>query len=97
MSRKDGHLVNLLQRFFGEEPQEVYSQFNASAIMHREELIRSAMGAISFENVPYNWNVPYMKKHLLLGGYFAISDTPMGILPLRCTVTGVSVWEEPTE
>lgn len=97
LSRKDGHLANLLQRFFGEEPQEVYSQFNASAIMHRDELIRSAMGAISFENVPENWNVPYMKKHLLLGGYFAISDTPMGILPLRCGVTGVSVWEEPTE
>lgn len=97
LNKKDGHLRQLFARFFGEDPQDVYSQFNAASIMHREELIRCAMGAIRFDGVPENWNEPYFKRRLLLNGYFAISDTPMGVLPLECSLTGVSVWNEPTE
>lgn len=97
LSKKDGHLLNMLQRFFGEEPQDVMSQHNAAACMYQDMLLRDCFAIFDIENAPEDWNMEYVKRNIFRNGYLIISDTAMGVLPLRGSISGYNVWEEPSE
>lgn len=61
-----------------------------------DTLLRKAQSIYEFKNIPENWDIDYMVTTLLAQGFFCITDTPMGVLPLRCGLSGINVFNHPT-
>lgn len=77
-------------------PKQVKGQINATAFFWKRYLLRLVFGAFDFNNLPDGWDKDYMLTHLFMGGFFTITDTAMGVLPLHCGISGVNVFERPT-
>ena len=97
MNKKDGKLLNMLQKFFGSEPETVYGQFNLASQMHRKILERELFSQFQIENMPDNWSSGYFLRNLFLNGYVCITDTSVGLVPLQTGIAGYNVFNEPTE
>lgn len=61
-----------------------------------DTLFRKAQSIYKFNNIPEEWDYDYMVSTLLGQGFIAITDTPLGVLPLRCGVSGINVFNHPT-
>lgn len=57
---------------------------------------KKIFGAFQFSGIPDAWDYDYFISVLFRNGYIAITDTPLGVIPLRCSLTGYNVWEHPT-
>lgn len=88
---------DLLREFYRESPKDVDGVFNASSVFYNRELLRLIFSAYEFTGVPEEWDYDYMLTHIFVDGMFAITDTEVGVIPLRCGVTGVNYWDHPTE
>lgn len=88
---------DLLREFYRESPKDVDGVFNSSSIFYNRELLRLIFSAYEFTGVPEDWDYDYMITHLFTDGIFTITDTEVGVIPLRCGVTGVNYWDHPTE
>lgn len=88
---------DLLREFYRESPKDVDGVFNASSVFYNRELLRLLFSAYEFTGVPDTWDYDYMLTHLFVDGMFTITDTEVGVIPLRCGVTGVNYWDHPTE
>lgn len=97
MSKEGGKLLNMLQSLFGTGPETVYGQFNIAAEMHRKILERELFSQFQIENMPENWSAGYVLRNLFLDGYICITDTYLGVLPLRTGISGYNVFNEATE
>lgn len=87
---------DLKRQFFAEKPKDVDGVANRSAIYYSEYLLKKVFAIFEF-NIPDTWSFDYMLRHLFLDGYFCITDTDAGILPLQCSFSGINVFNEPTE
>ena len=65
-------------------------------IEYRTWCLKKLFGAFEFSGVPNEWDYDYFLTNLFVHGYLAITDTPIGVIPLRCGITGVDVFEHPT-
>lgn len=82
-----------------------YGATNGAGILSRERLeanytdwcLKKLFGAFEFGGIPEEWDYDYFLSVLFCNGYIAITDTPLGIIPLRCSLTGYNVWEHPTK
>lgn len=95
-NKKDKHLMDTLRYYFAENPHEVDGVYNASVAYWTDYLFRLVFGSFEWENVPDDWDKDYMYIHLFKDGYFTITDTAMGVLPLKCGFYGVNVFDRPT-
>lgn len=90
-------LSDLLRNFFATRPKGVDGVGNRSALYYQEKLFRQLLSRFEFQNWPDEWDLDYTMEHLFLDGYFAITDTDIGIVPLRCGYAGLNVFDRPTE
>lgn len=58
--------------------------------------LKKLFGAFEFSGVPDEWDYDYMLTNLFIHGYIAITDTSAGVVPLRCGITGVDIFDHPT-
>ena len=65
-------------------------------IEYKTWCLKKLFGAFEFSGVPDTWDYDYFLTNLFVHGYLAITDTPIGVIPLRCGITGVDVFEHPT-
>ena len=65
-------------------------------IEYRNWCLKKLFGAFEFGGVPDTWDYDYMLENLFMYGYLAITDTSIGVIPLRCGVTGINVFDHPT-
>lgn len=65
-------------------------------INYREWCLKKLFGAFDFSGVPDSWDYDYMLTHLFIDGYIAITDTSIGVIPLRCGITGINAFDHPT-
>ena len=65
-------------------------------IEYKTWCLKKLFGAFEFSGVPDIWDYDYFLTNLFVHGYLAITDTPIGVIPLRCGITGVDVFEHPT-
>lgn len=65
-------------------------------IEYRQWALKKLFGAFEFSGVPDNWDYDYMLTNLFINGYIAITDTQIGVIPLRCGITGVNAFDHPT-
>lgn len=87
---------DLKRNFFAERPKDVDGVANASALYYREFLLKKIFSVFEF-TIPDTWSMDYFQSHLFLDGYIGIVDTDAGVLPLRCSFSGINVFDEPTE
>lgn len=86
-----------LNRFRSQtRPKNVKGQINATTFYWERYLLRLVFGAFDFNGCPDDWDKDYMMSHLFIDGFFTITDTSAGVLPLACGVSGVNVFNRPT-
>ena len=88
---------DLLSNFFARKPKEVDGLANTSAMYYRDWMIKKLLGRFEISGIPDNWDYDYFMTALFVDGLFTITDTEMGVLPLQCGVTGINVFNHPTE
>lgn len=88
---------DLKREFFAERPKDVDGVANSSAIYYQTWILKKVFSIFEFENFPDSWDMDYFLTGLFLDGHIAITDTELGVLPLKCGVTGINVFNHPTE
>lgn len=87
---------DLVRKFFARKPSDVDGVMNTSTLYYRNYLLKKLFGRFTFSGIPDGWDEDYMLEVLFLNGFFTITDTEAGILPLKCSLTGINVFEKPT-
>ena len=88
---------DLERNFFARRPKDVDGIANSSAMYYRGKLFRLLIQRFQFDNIPETWEYDYFLTHLFLDGSICVTDTSAGILPLKCGLTGIGIFEQPTE
>lgn len=79
------------------EAQRKRLQNNTSGQLYYQELLlRKLFSRFEFE-LPEKWDTSYFLTTLFIKGHLAITDTALGVLPLRCSYTGNNVFNRPTD
>lgn len=89
-------LHDLVADFFARKPKDVDGVLNASSIYYRDYLLKKIFGRFEFKNAPESWDIDYLLDALFLEGYFVVCDTAAGVVPLRCGLTGINIYNHPT-
>lgn len=89
-------MQDLIREFFARKPADVDGVMNTSTYYYRLYLLKKLFGRFGFKNVPDGWDHDYMMETLFMEGYFCVTDTEAGVLPLRCGLSGVNVFNKPT-
>lgn len=90
-------LSDLLRNFFAVKPKDVDGVANTSSLYYRDKLLRLVLGRFEVENWPEEWDIDYAMLQLFITGFFTITDTEIGVVPLKCGVQGKNVFNRPTE
>lgn len=88
---------DLLDNFFARRPKDVDGVANTSAMYYRAKLLRLILQRFDFQNIPETWELDYFLTHLFTDGTVCVTDTSAGILALKCGLTGIGIFEQPTE
>ena len=88
---------DLVHQFFARKPKEVDGVANTSNLYYRDYLLKKILSRFEFGNLPSYWDMDYFLEVLFLEGKICITDTGAGVLPLKCGVTGIGIFEQPTE
>ena len=88
---------DLLNNFFARRPKDVDGVANTSALYYRAKLLRLILQRFDFQNIPDTWELDYFLTHLFVDGTICVTDTSAGILALKCGLTGIGIYEQPTE
>lgn len=88
---------DLIHQFFARKPSDVDGVANNSQIYYRDYLLKKILSRFEFGGLLPLWDLDYFLGVVFLEGHLIITDTAMGILPLKCGLTGIGVFEQPTE
>ena len=88
---------DLLDNFFARRPKDVDGVANTSAMFYRAKLLRLILQRFDFQNIPDTWELDYLLTHLFTDGTICVTDTSAGVLALKCGLTGIGIFEQPTE
>lgn len=88
---------DLLNQFFARKPKEVDGVANTSNLYYRDYLLKKILSRFEFGGLPSFWDIDYFLAVLFLEGKVCITDTAAGIIPFKCGVTGIGIFEQPTE
>ena len=87
---------NTFKNFITTTPKNVDPK-STSFFYDQDMLLRKAMSLYKIEGAPESWDLDYVLTKLFVNGFITITDTPAGILPLECGISGVNVFNHPTE
>lgn len=87
---------DLLNQFFARKPKDVDGVANTSNLYYREFLLKKILSRFEFTGLPEFWEKDYFLEVLFLDGKICILDTTLGVIPLKCGLTGIGVFEQPT-
>ena len=89
-------IQDLVRDFFARKPKDVDGVMNASAYYYRLYLLKKLFGRFGFTGIPEGWDHDYMLETLFMEGFFCVTDTDAGVLPLKCGLSGINVFNKPT-
>ena len=95
---KLGKNLEALYEAYGIEPTSVKGVFNARTLYYESQLQRMAFAIIDVEhNKDFRWDKDYIREGLLINGFFTVTNDDSGVLlPLKCGVSGVNVFNRGT-
>lgn len=88
---------DLLNNFFARKPKDVDGVANTSSLYYRNYLLKKILSRFEFSGVPTFWDYDYFLEILFLEGHVCITDSTAGILPFKCGLTGIGIFEQPTK
>ena len=95
MSRRT--LWQALKSSLANEPQRVEAQESLLTLHFRRWCWKYIYAMLDI-TIPKEWDKGYFLSQLFReNGLLGISDTSLGVIPLRCSAVGVNVWNKPTE
>lgn len=94
---KDMPFTDLIRNFFARKPKEVDGVANTSAAYYRNKLLKMILQRFDFQGIPDTWELDYFLDHLFLDGHICVTDTSAGVLALKSGLTGIGIYEQPTE
>lgn len=83
-------------RFLDNFPKKVEGLNNISYFYYREVLLTKFYSVIRPVNFPIYWDIDYVYDCLFNEGYLCITDTKADVLPLKCGIGGVNLFNKPT-
>ena len=86
---------DMLRDFMTTQPKNV-DPSSTSFMYYVRALFRKAMSIYDFKNIPENWDFDYFLSILLSQGFITVTDTALGVVPLRCGISGINVYNHPT-
>ena len=95
MSIDDVMKNDTLRDYFSLNPKKVDPN-STSYFYYMDMLFRKSMSIYEFENIPETWDYDYFLSVLLSQGLICVTDTALGVIPLRCGVSGINVYNHPT-
>lgn len=87
---------DLIRQLATERPSDVEGLNNASYLYYINWMIRKLFGLYEIVNIPESWDRSYLYERIFLDGYVCITDTALGVIPLRCGISGINVFDHPT-
>ena len=95
---KKPKMLEALYEAYGIQPTNVKGEFNARTLYYETELQREAFAIADIDyNKDMRWDKDYIREGLLINGYFTVTKDDDGILlPLKCAVSGVNVFNRGT-
>ena len=95
---KHGKFIDALYEAYGIQPTDVKGVFNERTIYYETQLQRMAFAIADVEfNEDYRWDKDYIREGLLINGVFTVTeDDGRNLLPLKCSVSGVNVFNRGT-
>jgi hypothetical protein len=87
---------DLLRQLTSERPSDIEGLNNASYMYYIHWMIRKIFGVYDIQGIPETWDRSYLYERIFLDGYVCITDTALGVLPLRCGISGINVFDHPT-
>ena len=87
---------DMLRDYFSVHPKKVDP--NSTTFQYYvDTLFRKCQSIYEFEGMPDSWDYDYFTSILLSQGFICITDTPLSVLPLRCGISGINVFNHPTK
>lgn len=86
---------NMLREFFTAEPKKV-DPASTSYFYYVDMLFRKAMSIYKLSGIPETWDKDYFMSVLFSLGFITVTDTALGVLPLKCGISGINVFNHPT-
>ena len=86
---------NTWKQYITANPKEVDPR-STSFFYYEMMLLRKAISIYEIEGLPDNWDKDYILTKIMRNGFICITDTPAGVLPLECGISGVNVFNHPT-
>lgn len=95
---KSGKYLEAMYEAYGIQPVDVKGTFNARTLYYESQLQRMAFAIADIDfNKNYRWDKDYIREGLLINGNFTVcEDDNKILLPLKCGVTGVNVFNRGT-
>lgn len=94
--RKHGY-HQLLAQFLTPRPADVDGLNNSSYFFYKKQLYLKLFSVFSFNNIPEQWNIDYLRNILFPQGFICIANTPAGVLPLQGGYSGINAFNMPTK
>ena len=80
------------------KPKNVNGLDNTSAQYYTANLLKKIFAVFTIENIPDTWDYDYLINHLFINGIIGVSDTSVGVVPLKCGFTGdLNIYDKPTQ
>lgn len=87
---------DMLRDYFSTQPKKV-DPASTTYMYYVDSLFRKAQSIYKIDGMPDNWDYDYFLTVLLSQGFITVTDTPLGLLPLRCGVSGINVFNHPNK
>ena len=95
MSINDVMKDDALREYFSLNPKKVDPN-STTYYYYMDMLFRKAMSIYEFDGIPDNWDYDYFLSVLISHGFICVTDTVLGIIPLKCGLSGINVYNHPT-
>lgn len=86
----------LKREYYELAPKQVDGVYNEAVAYWEQRLLNIIYAVFEFTGFREDWSLPYFLRNLFVQGVIAFTDTPLGVLPLRCSFHGINVFDEPT-
>ena len=80
---------------YGEKPLSYHGLDSWRVLHYQRQLLRLAKGCFNVDCRP-EWDTDFILDELLIHGYFVITDTEVGVIPLRGEAYGNNIWRRPS-
>lgn len=90
------NLKQIISDLIKVKPKDINGTSNLAYTYWCNRLFAIIRGQVLIEGCPDGWDLDYMYEALFRHGTMCITDTTLGVIPLRCGVQGINVFDHPT-